>query len=99
MWKFRTGTAWRDVPERYGPRHTLHTRFRRCALDGSFERMLRAAQAQAHAAGDIDWLLGSGGAGGHRAFSSASGTGEAMSPSWRTDRVRRGADPRTAPGR
>ncbi|MFF0141946.1 transposase [Streptomyces sp. NPDC005227] len=19
VWKFRTGTAWRDVPERYGP--------------------------------------------------------------------------------
>ncbi len=45
VWKFRTGTAWRDVPERYGPWHTLHTRFRRWALDGTFERMLQAAQA------------------------------------------------------
>ncbi|MFI9778780.1 transposase [Streptomyces sp. NPDC051956] len=26
VWKFRTGTAWRDVPERYGPWATLtHT--------------------------------------------------------------------------
>ena len=41
VWKFRTGTAWRDVPERYGPWHTLHTRFRRWALDGTFERMLQ----------------------------------------------------------
>jgi transposase len=57
VWKFRTGTAWRDVPERYGPWATLHTRFRRWALDGTFERMLRAAQAQADAAGDIDWLV------------------------------------------
>ena len=57
VWKFRTGTAWRDVPERYGPWHTLHTRFRRWALDGTFERMLRAAQARADAAGDIDWLV------------------------------------------
>ncbi|MEU6520979.1 transposase [Streptomyces sp. NPDC046978] len=39
VWKFRTGTAWRDVPERYGPWATLHTRFRRWALDGTFERM------------------------------------------------------------
>ncbi|RCG14351.1 transposase, partial [Streptomyces diacarni] len=23
VWKFRTGTAWRDVPERYGPWQTL----------------------------------------------------------------------------
>ncbi|WP_331725992.1 transposase [Streptomyces sp. NBC_01012] len=27
VWKFRTGTAWRDVPERYGPWATLHTQF------------------------------------------------------------------------
>ncbi|MGW0555424.1 transposase [Streptomyces sp. NPDC002926] len=24
VWKFRTGTAWRDVPQRYGPWTTLH---------------------------------------------------------------------------
>ncbi|MFJ6987484.1 MULTISPECIES: IS5 family transposase [unclassified Streptomyces] len=57
VWKFRTGTAWRDVPERYGPWATLHTRFRRWAADGTFERMLHAAQAKADAAGDIDWLV------------------------------------------
>ncbi len=57
MWKFRTGTAWRDVPERYGPWATLHTRFRRWATDGTFERMLRAAQVRADAAGDTDWLV------------------------------------------
>ncbi|WSU71082.1 IS5 family transposase [Streptomyces sp. NBC_01102] len=57
VWKFRTGTAWRDVPERYGPWATLHTRFRRWAADGTFDRMLRTAQAEADAAGDIDWLV------------------------------------------
>ncbi|WP_234331366.1 IS5 family transposase [Streptomyces mediolani] len=57
VWKFRTGTAWRDVPERYGPWATLHTRFRRWAADGTFDRMLRAAQAKADAAGDVDWLV------------------------------------------
>ncbi|GAA1287855.1 hypothetical protein GCM10009579_58870 [Streptomyces javensis] len=57
VWKFRTGTAWRDVPERYGSWATLHTRFRRWAKDGTFERMLRAAQAKADAAGDIEWLV------------------------------------------
>ncbi|MFF4138356.1 transposase [Streptomyces mirabilis] len=39
VWKFRTGTAWRDVPERYGPWATLHTGFRRWAADGTFERI------------------------------------------------------------
>ncbi|MFJ2864128.1 IS5 family transposase [Kitasatospora sp. NPDC087314] len=57
IWKFRTGVAWRDVPERYGSWATLHTRFRRWASDGTFERMLRAAQAKADAAGSIDWLV------------------------------------------
>lgn len=22
LWRFRTGSSWRDVPERYGPRRT-----------------------------------------------------------------------------
>ncbi|MFB6986056.1 hypothetical protein ACFC0C_07640 [Streptomyces sp. NPDC056178] len=35
----------------------LHTRFRRWALNGTFERMLRAAQARADAAGEIDWVV------------------------------------------
>lgn len=56
VWKFRTGVAWRDVPEQYGSWATLHTRFRRWAKDGTFERMLQAAQAKADAASDIDWL-------------------------------------------
>lgn len=57
VWRFRTGVAWRDVPERCGPGATLHTRFRRWAEDGTFERMLWEAQTHADAAGDIDWLV------------------------------------------
>ncbi|WP_442815835.1 transposase [Streptomyces sp. NBC_01207] len=44
VWKFRTGVARRDVPERYGSWASLHTRFRRWAADETFERMLQAAQ-------------------------------------------------------
>ncbi|MCX4791136.1 IS5 family transposase [Streptomyces sp. NBC_01221] len=55
--KFRTGTAWRDVPERHGRWATLHLRFRRWALDGTFERMLEAAQARPDEAAGIDWLV------------------------------------------
>jgi transposase len=57
VWKLRTGSAWRDVPERYGSWRTLYTRFRRWALDGTFTRMLEKLQAQKDAAGDIDWLV------------------------------------------
>ncbi|MFD3496284.1 IS5 family transposase [Streptomyces sp. NPDC058690] len=57
VWKLRTGSAWRDVPERYGSWQTLYTRFRRWALDGTFTRMLRAVQTQKDVTGDIDWLV------------------------------------------
>lgn len=57
VWRFRTGVAWRDVPERYGSWDTLHTRFRGWDQGGTFEWMLNAAQAQADAAGGIGWLV------------------------------------------
>ncbi|MFI0507769.1 transposase [Streptomyces albogriseolus] len=53
--KFRTGTARRDVPERYGPWATPQTWFRRRVLGGTCERMLRAARTRADTAGDVDW--------------------------------------------
>ncbi|MEW2404449.1 IS5 family transposase [Streptomyces sp. NPDC046862] len=57
VYKIRTGISWRDLPERYGPWKTVYTRFRRYALDGVFTRALQQIQAQADAAGDIDWLV------------------------------------------
>ncbi|MFH9677698.1 IS5 family transposase [Streptomyces sp. NPDC017405] len=57
VYKIRTGISWRDLPERYGSWKTVYTRFRRYALDGVFTRALQQIQAQADAAGDIDWLV------------------------------------------
>ncbi|MEV7130516.1 IS5 family transposase [Streptomyces sp. NPDC093260] len=57
VYKIRTGTSWRDLPERYGPWQTVYTRFRRYAIDGVFARALQQIQARADAAGDIDWLV------------------------------------------
>jgi transposase len=58
VWKFRAQVAWRDVHKRYGSWASLHTRFRRWAADGTFDRMLQAAQARADAPGNIDcWCL------------------------------------------
>lgn len=57
VWKIRSGAPWRDVPARYGSWQSVYTRFRRWALDGTFGRMLAAVQADADAAGDIDWLV------------------------------------------
>ncbi|WSV94019.1 transposase [Streptomyces globisporus] len=44
VFKFRTGLPWRDLPERFGPWQTVHGRFARRAPDGTFDRLLSAAQ-------------------------------------------------------
>jgi transposase len=53
--RIRTGVQWRDLPERYGPWKTVHERHRRWSADGTWERLLHQVQAEADAAGDIDW--------------------------------------------
>jgi len=42
LWRFRTGSSWRDVPERYGPRTTLYNRFSRRRKAGVWDRFLDA---------------------------------------------------------
>lgn len=45
LWRFRAGTPWRDVPERYGPRTTLYNRFTRWRAAGVWDRILEAISA------------------------------------------------------
>ncbi|MFY1670215.1 IS5 family transposase [Plantactinospora sp. WMMB334] len=54
-WVKRTGSPWRDMPERYGPWKTCHERFRRWAADGTWTRLKQQVVALAEADGDIDW--------------------------------------------
>lgn len=55
LYRIRTGVQWRDLPERYGPWKTVHERHRRWSADGTWELLLQRVQAEADAAGDIDW--------------------------------------------
>ena len=57
LWKVRTGAPWRDLPERYGPWSTVHSRFRRWRLAGVWDRVFAAVQRQADAAGQVDWSV------------------------------------------
>ena len=34
LWRFRTGSPWRDIPERFGKRNSVSRRFRRRFLSG-----------------------------------------------------------------
>ncbi|WP_399434521.1 IS5 family transposase, partial [Streptomyces sp. WAC05950] len=53
--RVRTGVQWRDLPERFGPWKTIYERHRQWSADGTWERLLQQVQAEADAAGEIDW--------------------------------------------
>ncbi|MDH6123040.1 transposase [Kitasatospora sp. GAS1066B] len=47
IWRFRTGSGWRDVPERYGPWSTVYSRFSNWARAGVFQGLMDALIAEA----------------------------------------------------
>jgi transposase len=57
IWRFRTGSPWRDVPAEYGAWSTVYLRFRSWAKAGAFQRLMEAAIATAAARGQIDLAL------------------------------------------
>lgn len=40
LWRFRTGSPWADIPERYGPSTTCYNRFVRWRKAGVWDRIL-----------------------------------------------------------
>ena len=42
FWVLRSGAAWRDLPERYGPRTTCYNRFVRWRKAGVWDRLMDA---------------------------------------------------------
>lgn len=56
-WRFRTGSPWRDLPARFGPWQTVWKRHDRWSADGTYDRVITAAQAHADAGGQLDWLV------------------------------------------
>ncbi|MFJ9648879.1 IS5 family transposase [Streptomyces sp. NPDC101206] len=57
LFRQRTGLPWRDLPSSFGKWKTLHDRHRRWSADGTWEKILRAVQADADAEGRIDWSM------------------------------------------
>ena len=53
LWRFRTGSGWREVPERYGPWSTVYSRFRAWALAGVFENLMDGLIAEAASRGQV----------------------------------------------
>ena len=55
LWIKRTGAPWRDIPERYGNWNTIASRYYRWCKAGVWQRIWETLQAQADAAGRLDW--------------------------------------------
>ena len=54
MWRFRTGSPWRDIPPSYGNWSTIYDRFRAWACQGVFENLMNAVIEVAAARGEVD---------------------------------------------
>ena len=56
-WRYRTGSPWRDLPAEFGPFQTIWKRHDRGSRDGTWEWLVAAAQGDADARGELDWLV------------------------------------------
>ncbi len=54
LWILRTGTPWRDLPDRYPPYQTCHRRFQQWCRDGTLEKILHALARHLYQRGRID---------------------------------------------
>ncbi len=57
IWRFRTGSPWRDLPAGFPAWQTVWWRFDRWAKDGTLDRILAELQGQVHAEGAVDWVV------------------------------------------
>jgi transposase len=53
LWRFRTGSGWREVPERYGAWSTVYSRFRAWALAEVFQQLMDGLIAEAASRGQV----------------------------------------------
>jgi transposase len=57
FWILRSGSSWRDMPERYGKWQTVYDRFTRWTRDGTIDRICKALRVRLDKQGKIDWDL------------------------------------------
>jgi transposase len=57
LWVLRTGTAWNDMPRRYGADSTCHKRLKEWQEQGVWKRVLDALLSSLDEQGKLDWRL------------------------------------------
>jgi transposase len=53
LWLMKTGSPWRDLPERYGNWKTVYNRFANWAKTGHFERIFKALKLEPDPGGSL----------------------------------------------
>jgi len=76
MWVLKSGSPWRDMPERYGSWKSVYDRFRRWSADGTIDRILKRLQYKLDKDGFIDWDVWCVDGSNVRAHISAAGASE-----------------------
>jgi Transposase and inactivated derivatives len=76
FWLLRSGSPWRDLPERYGPWQTIYHHFSTWRKNGVFDRMLEALHIRLDQCGHIDWDLWCVDGSSVRAARAAAGAGK-----------------------
>jgi transposase len=56
MWRTRTGSPWRDLPQCYGRWKTVYNRHRRWSGDGTWEQALSKIRTGADQDADQSWV-------------------------------------------
>jgi transposase len=94
FWILRSGSPWRDLPERYGPWQSVYHHFNSWRREGVFDRILEALQIRLDEEGYIDWDLWCVDGSSIRASRAAAGAGKKGAPKSRktTHWVARAAD-------
>jgi AcrR family transcriptional regulator len=55
-WKFRTGCSWRQMPDRFGPWQTIWKRTVQWAHNGTWDRLIAAAERSPRTVDDLAWM-------------------------------------------
>jgi transposase len=57
IYRFRTGIAWRDLPEEFGPWQTVWERHQTFSTNGTYDKIHARLLTEADAVGDLDWMV------------------------------------------
>jgi transposase len=77
MWVLKSGSPWRDMPERYGNWKSVYDRFRRWTADGTIDKILNRLRYRLDKEGFIDWDVWCVDGSNVRAHPAAAGASEA----------------------